>query len=181
MNKKWIAALAAAGVLVGAVGVTALAGGLQKPTVTCPECGAEFELEMPEREGRGMGREPMTAEAFAAQLDEKVANGELTQEEADSQLAEFEARQAEMEQQRAEMEAQRKAELDEKVANGELTQEEADKLLEQPGGMGPGGFGGGKGPGGPGGPHGEMPNPPEDGDAPEVPAESSDDSTQSAA
>ena len=168
MNKKWVAAAVAVGVTVFAAGVTALAGNFQKPTVTCPECGAEFELEMPEREGRGMGQGPMSVEDFQAQLDEKVANGTLTQEEADEQLAEFEARQAEMEQQRQEMLEDRKAELEEKVANGEITQEEADKLLEQPEGIGPGGHGG------PGGrpPRGEMPQPPEDTDTPEMTPES---------
>ncbi len=158
MKKQWIAGLVTAGIIVSAVGVTALAGGFQKPTVTCPECGAEFELEQPENGGRGMGRGPMSAEDFQAQLEEKVASGELTQEEADEQLAEFEARQAEMEQEREEMQAAREAELEERVASGELTQEEADEILNsEPGGRGPGGPG--RMP--PDAPGGEAPVPPD--------------------
>ncbi len=160
MKKQWIAGLVTAGIIVSAVGATALAGGFQKPTVTCPECGAEFELEQPEQGGPGMGKGPMPFEDFEAELEERVASGELTQEEADEQMAELEARQAEMEQKREEMQAAREAELEEKVASGELTQEEADNILSgEPGGRGPGG------PGGPGNMPPDFPVPPDGEDA----------------
>lgn len=103
MNRKWISAAIAASVVVFAVGVTALAGNFQKPTATCPECGTEFELELPERADRPE-RPCLTAEEMQTQLDESVAAGELTQEEADQKLAEWKTRMEEMEQRRQEME-----------------------------------------------------------------------------
>lgn len=102
MNKKWMTAAIAAGVVVFAVGATAMAGNFQKPAVTCPECGAEFELEMPERTDRPE-RPCLSAEEMQTQLDERVAAGELTQEEADQKLAEWKSRMEEMEQRRQDM------------------------------------------------------------------------------
>lgn len=138
MKKPQIIAIAAAmGVFATATVATAFAFGGGTHTIECPNCGAEIEMPEPER-GRHMG--PMSAEEMQAELEEKVANGEITQEEADERLAEWEAREAERQQQ----EAARQAELEDKVANGELTQEEADRLLQGPAGK-------------PGGPRGKGP------------------------
>lgn len=140
MNRKWISAAIAASVVVFAIGATALAGNYQKPTATCPECGAEFELDMPERVGRPE-RPCLSEEEMQAQLDERVAAGELTKEEADQKLADWKARMEEMEQHRQER--------PERAGRGRFGRADGGRPFD--------------------GPRGEAPQPPEDDRLPEQP------------
>lgn len=111
-------------VAISAAG-TAFAANIQKAeTVTCPNCGSEFELERPD--GGDWGKKgAMSLDDLKTRLSELVESGKITQEEADSKIAEFEERQAEREARKAELQS----ELDQKVADGELTQEEADRIV----------------------------------------------------
>lgn len=147
MNRKWISAAIAASVVVFAIGATALAGNYQKPTATCPECGAEFELDMPERVGRPE-RPCLSEEEMQAQLDERVAAGELTQEEADQKLADWKARMEEMEQHRQEMEQRWEETPDSRSGRGRFGRAGGGRPFDCP--------------------RGETPQPPETEDAPEA-------------
>lgn len=158
----WVTGAAGLTIAIAAGSVAFAAATMQGHTLTCPNCGAEVEIPKPEREER---MAPQTPEELAASLSEKVANGELTQEEADQMLAEYEERQAEMEARKAEMEQK----LQEQVESGELTQEEADEILA------------GKGPGMSGGPMGgKHPGPGRPMDNAEAPTDSAEAATDSA-
>ena len=104
---------------------TAFAANIQKAgTVTCPNCGSEIELERPD--GGDWGKKgAISLDDLKARLSDLVESGKMTQEEADTKIAEFEENQAEREARKAELQA----ELDQKAANGELTQEEADRIV----------------------------------------------------
>ena len=91
---------------------------VKRGNITCPECGAEITLEKPKM-GERKGMKPN----FEEELNKKVENGEITQEEADKLKAEFEENMKNRPQ-RPNFEE----ELNKKVENGEITQEEADKL-----------------------------------------------------
>lgn len=128
-KSKTIAVVAAVSVLAVSITATALAGTLSKPTVTCPNCGTEIECDIPQK---GERTQHMSPDEYKASLAEKVAAGELTQEEADEKIASIEERQQAMEERRE----ARKAELEEKVSSGEMTQEEADRIQNGKGGHG---------------------------------------------
>ena len=131
MNKNKVIVFTTITVILATAAVSAFAASSRNKTVTCPNCGTSVELPVPEREGKSG---PKSLDELKTELDEAVANGEMTQEEADARLAECEERRTEMEAKQAE----RKAQLDETVASGELTQEEADRILERGGKGGPG-------------------------------------------
>ena len=120
-KSKVIAVAAAVSVLAVSITATALAGTLSKPTVTCPNCGTEIECDIPQK---GERTQHMSLDEYKASLVEKVAAGELTQEEADEKIASIEERQQAMEERRE----ARKAEQKKKVASGEMTQEEANRI-----------------------------------------------------
>lgn len=123
MKKRNLGVLIAAASAVAVLTVgTVFASNLHKGSMTCPNCGTEIELQKPQRDGQ---KGPMSIDALKADLEEKVANGEITQEQADAQLAKCQERQADMEDRKAQMQAS----LEEKVASGELTQEQADQIL----------------------------------------------------
>lgn len=129
MNKNKVIVFATITAILATAAVSAFAANSRNKTVTCPNCGTSVALPVSERDGGG----PKSIDELKTELDEAVANGEMTQEEADARLAECEERRAE----REEKQAERKAQLDEKVASGELTQEEADRILERDGKGGP--------------------------------------------
>lgn len=123
MKKRNLGVLIAAASAVAVLTVgTVFASNIHKSSITCPNCGTEIEMQKPQLDGQ---RGPMSIDALKANLEEKVANGEISQEQADAQLAKCQERQADMEERKAQMQAS----LDEKVASGELSQEQADQML----------------------------------------------------
>jgi len=96
MKKNLIITLAVVG-MVAFAGVTAYAGKALTKDITCPNCGTT--IEMPERFGgrdRGMVAPRKTIDELKEELAEKVASGEMTQEQMDKAVSEYELRLSEM-------------------------------------------------------------------------------------
>ncbi len=147
MRKNLLISLTVAGALILG-SVTVLAGNMIAKKVECPNCGAEVEVQVETRTKKDFGNrgfrkgfEVKTVEEMKTELDTKVAAGEMTQEQADKYMANYEKMKASAEERKAKAEERKeeaakkleeyKAELSEKVAAGEMTQEEMDKLVAE--------------------------------------------------
>lgn len=134
MRKSILTTAVAVGVLTIAIATTAFATSVTRGKVACPNCGSEIEMRMPQG-GPRTQRGGMTLDDFKTRMADKVESGLLTQEEADTRIAEFEERQAsrpEIGERRAAMTLDEyKAKLTEKVESGEITQEEADARIAE--------------------------------------------------
>ena len=147
MRKNVLISLMVAGALILG-SVTVLAGNMIAKKVECPNCGAEVEVQVESREKKDFGNrgfrkgfEVKAIEELKTELDTKVAAGEMTQEQADKHIANYEKMKASAEERKAKAEERKeeaakkleeyKAELSAKVASGEITQEEMDKQLAE--------------------------------------------------
>lgn len=147
MRKNVLISLTVASALILG-SVTVLAGNMISKKVECPNCGAEVEVQVESRAKKDFGNrgfrkgfEAKTVEELKEELSAKVTAGEMTQEQADKYIANYEKMKASAEERKAKAEERKaeatkkleeyKAELSAKVASGEITQEEMDKLVAE--------------------------------------------------